>query len=59
MHILRRASQLPDVDAIVHCAFAGGKACTIEELWPDLKHSVKWIHSLSAGIDSLVPVLQV
>ncbi len=47
-----------DVDAIVHCAFAGGKASTILDVWPELHHSVKWIHSLSAGVDALAPVLR-
>jgi len=45
------------VDAVVHAVFAGGKASVVGELWPHLPH-VRWVHSLSAGVDALCPVLR-
>ena len=47
-----------DADVIVHGTFAGGNASVIEELYPIMKKNLKWIHSLSAGVDGLVPHLK-
>jgi len=49
-------SNLEEVEVIVHAAFAGGKADVVADLWPHCKR-LRWIHSLSAGVDSLLPVL--
>merc|ERR1711865_836885 len=46
-----------EVDAVVHAVFAGGKAAVIETLWPSMPN-VQWVHSLSAGVDGLVPHLR-
>ena len=51
------AKRLPEVDVLVSAIFAGGQVRAIEELWPKLSNA-KWIHSLSAGVDTLMPVLQ-
>ena len=42
---------------MVHAVFAGGKAGIIEALWSSMPN-VQWIHSLSAGVDGLVPTLR-
>eukprot|EP00927_Polykrikos_kofoidii_P059838 TRINITY_DN54960_c0_g1_i1.p1 TRINITY_DN54960_c0_g1~~TRINITY_DN54960_c0_g1_i1.p1 ORF type:complete len:367 (-),score=65.42 TRINITY_DN54960_c0_g1_i1:108-1136(-) len=48
---------LEQVTAIVVGVFAGGKPQVIADLWSYCPN-VRWIHSLSAGVDSLVPVLR-
>lgn len=50
--------KLAEVDVLVLAVFAGGNPQVIAELWPQLKAQVRWIHSLAAGVDTLVPVLQ-
>jgi len=47
---------LSEVDVIVPVVFAGGKADVIRELWP-LCPKVKWVHSLAAGVETVVPLL--
>ena len=44
---------LPDVEILV---FAGGETAVVADLWPHIT-KVKWIHSLAAGVESLVPVI--
>ena len=34
----------------------GGDSAAVADLWPHLSR-LKWIHSLAAGVDTLVPVL--
>ncbi|CAJ1444295.1 unnamed protein product [Effrenium voratum] len=50
-------AELLKVDVLVLAVFAGGNAAIIPDLWPKLKQ-LKWIHSLAAGVDTLVPVLK-
>ena len=45
-------------DVVVHGTFAGGKASVIEELYPMMKKNLRWVHSLSTGVDGLVPHLK-
>lgn len=52
----RTSPLLPDVDFIAHAAFAGGSAALIAELWKYCP-KVRWVHSLSAGVETLVPVI--
>ncbi|CAE6936221.1 serA [Symbiodinium sp. CCMP2592] len=47
---------LPDVDVVVVAVFAAGNPAVIADLWPHMTR-LKWIHSLAAGVDTLVPVL--
>lgn len=49
-------ARLGEVDVLVSAIFAGGQPKVIEELWPKLTKAT-WIHSLSAGVDTLMPVL--
>ena len=53
---LRDAAE--EADIVVHGTFAGGKAKVIEELYPVMKKNLKWVHSLSTGVDGLVPHLK-
>ncbi|CAK8994662.1 D-3-phosphoglycerate dehydrogenase (PGDH) [Durusdinium trenchii] len=48
--------KLEEIEVLVLSVFSGGRAEVISELWPHVK--VKWIHCLSAGVDTLVPVLK-
>ena len=47
---------LPDVEVIVLAVFAAGNPAVIADLWPHLGR-LRWIHSMAAGVDTLVPVL--
>jgi len=47
---------LADVNIIAPIVFAGGNPAVIAELWP-LCPKVRWVHSLAAGVDSVVPIL--
>ena len=47
---------LAEVDVVVLAVFASGNPTVIADLWPHITN-VKWIHSLAAGVDTLVPVL--
>lgn len=47
---------LAEVDVIVPVVFAGGNPAVLAQLWP-LCPKVRWVHSMAAGVDSLVPVL--
>jgi len=49
--------KVADVDIVVHCIFAGANTKAIGELWPHMPN-VRWVHSLSAGVDALCPVLR-
>eukprot|EP00931_Biecheleriopsis_adriatica_P094723 TRINITY_DN68352_c0_g1_i1.p1 TRINITY_DN68352_c0_g1~~TRINITY_DN68352_c0_g1_i1.p1 ORF type:complete len:340 (+),score=65.40 TRINITY_DN68352_c0_g1_i1:63-1082(+) len=48
--------QLPEIDAIILAVFAGGQPSVIADIWP-LCPNVRWIHSMAAGVDTLVPVI--
>mmetsp|Transcript_4948 Transcript_4948/g.14431 ORF Transcript_4948/g.14431 Transcript_4948/m.14431 type:complete len:340 (-) Transcript_4948:125-1144(-) len=48
--------RLGEVDVIVIVVFAGGSPAIMSELWPHCPN-VKWVHSMAAGVDSVVPVL--
>lgn len=50
-------TQVADVDVVLHAIFAGGDPKVIHELWPSMP-KVRWVHSLSTGVDALVPVLR-
>merc|ERR1712070_415289 len=45
------------VDIALHAVFAGGNAGLIGEVWSSMP-KVEWVHSLSAGVDALCPVLR-
>lgn len=47
---------LPEVEAIVPVVFAGGNPAVMTEIWPHCP-KVRWVHSMSAGVDTIVPVL--
>eukprot|EP00929_Paragymnodinium_shiwhaense_P115153 TRINITY_DN83843_c0_g1_i1.p1 TRINITY_DN83843_c0_g1~~TRINITY_DN83843_c0_g1_i1.p1 ORF type:complete len:369 (+),score=104.93 TRINITY_DN83843_c0_g1_i1:75-1109(+) len=51
------ADTLAKVTVLVVGVFAGGKPQVVADLWSSCPN-VKWIHSLAAGVDSLVPVLR-
>jgi len=51
------ADKLAKVDVIVAAVFAGGQPKVVADLWPHCP-AVKWIHSMAAGVDTLVPVLK-
>eukprot|EP00401_Gymnodinium_catenatum_P076799 CAMPEP_0117537350 /NCGR_PEP_ID=MMETSP0784-20121206/41918_1 /TAXON_ID=39447 /ORGANISM="" /LENGTH=334 /DNA_ID=CAMNT_0005333931 /DNA_START=85 /DNA_END=1089 /DNA_ORIENTATION=- len=51
------AEKLQLVESIVLAVFAGGNAQVVEGLWP-LCPNVRWVHSLAAGVDTLLPVLR-
>jgi len=52
------AGDIGEVQVLVLAVFAGGNPAVIGELWPQVKANLKWIHSLAAGVDTLVPVLK-
>jgi len=41
----------------VPVVFAGGRPAVIAELWPHCPR-VRWVHSLAAGVDTVVPVMR-
>jgi len=49
--------KLCQVKGIILGAFAGGDPSVVEALWTHCP-GVRWVHSLAAGVDSLVPVLR-
>lgn len=49
-------SALSDVDVLVASVFAGGNPKVVADLWP-LCPNVKWVHSMAAGVDTLLPIL--
>lgn len=49
--------KLGEVDILVFVVFAGGNAELISQLWP-LCPNIKWVHSLAAGVETVVPILQ-
>lgn len=51
------AEKLSQVQGILFGAFAGGDPQVVAALWPRCS-GVRWVHSLAAGVDSLVPVLR-
>jgi len=46
-----------NADVILHSIFSGGDAKIIEDIWSDAR-SISLIHSFSAGVDGLVPILR-
>lgn len=50
------SSLLSEVEVIVPVVFAGGAPSVMAEIWPHCP-KVRWIHSMAAGVDSVVPVL--
>jgi len=48
---------LPEVDIIVVVIFAGGNPGLIVELWP-LCSKVRWVHSMAAGVETVVPLMK-
>lgn len=51
------ADLLAKVSVIVLGVFAGGAPGVIADIWPRCP-DVRWVHSLAAGVDTLVPVLR-
>jgi len=51
------SSRLSEVTVLVLSQASGGTPEVIGRLWPQLK-ALRWIHCLSAGVDSLLPVLK-
>lgn len=51
------AEKLSQVKGILLGAFVGGDPQVVAALWPRCP-AVRWVHSLAAGVDSLVPVLR-
>ena len=51
------SSSLSEVNVLVLSVASGGTPEVIGQLWPHLK-ALRWIHCLSAGVDSLLPVLK-
>lgn len=49
--------KLGEVEAIVIVVFAGGSPGVMGDMWPQCP-KVKWVHSMAAGVDSVVPVLK-
>eukprot|EP00930_Biecheleria_cincta_P084252 TRINITY_DN73745_c0_g1_i1.p1 TRINITY_DN73745_c0_g1~~TRINITY_DN73745_c0_g1_i1.p1 ORF type:complete len:344 (-),score=55.84 TRINITY_DN73745_c0_g1_i1:182-1213(-) len=49
--------KVASVQVIVVAVFAGGQAKVVADLWPHCPR-VAWIHSLAAGVDTLVPCLR-
>jgi len=49
-------SQLAEVEVIVPVVFAGGNPAILTSLWPCCP-KVRWVHSMAAGVDTLVKVL--
>lgn len=56
MASLQVSPLLAEVDILCPVVFAGGNAALISELWP-LCPKVKWVHSLAAGVETVVPLL--
>lgn len=54
--VFRESPLLPDVEILVLAVFAGGRADLVGDLWAACP-KVRWVHSLAAGVDTLVPVL--
>jgi len=52
----RSFPKLAEVDVIVVVVFAGGNVQLVRDLW-DLCPGVRWVHSLAAGVETLVPLL--
>lgn len=48
---------LAKVSVIVLGVFAGGTPKVVADIWPSCPN-VRWVHSLAAGVDTLVPVLR-
>lgn len=48
--------RIAEVDVIVLVGFAGGMPAVIADIWP-LCPGVRWVHSMNAGVDTLVPVI--
>lgn len=49
--------KLAKVRVVAVGVFAGGRPQVVADLWP-LCPGIRWVHSLAAGVDSLVPVLR-
>jgi len=49
--------RLEEVEVVVPVVFAGGNPAILKELWP-LCPKVRWVHSMAAGVDTLVPILK-
>lgn len=47
---------LPEVEVLVVVVFAGGSPSAVADIWPHCP-KVRWVHSMAAGVDTLVPVL--
>jgi len=47
---------LKEVEVIVPVVFAGGNVPLLTDLWP-LCANVRWVHSLAAGVETVVPML--
>jgi len=47
---------LGDVDIIMPVGFAAGKVPLLADLWP-LCPKLRWVHSLAAGVETIVPVM--
>mmetsp|Transcript_79609 Transcript_79609/g.170714 ORF Transcript_79609/g.170714 Transcript_79609/m.170714 type:complete len:340 (-) Transcript_79609:92-1111(-) len=48
--------RLGEIDVIVAAGFPPGNVAVLTELWP-LCPKVKWVHSVLAGVDTVVPLL--
>jgi len=48
------AEAVKEVDVIVTVLFAGGKMPVLTDLWP-LCPKLRWVHSLAAGVETVVP----
>lgn len=54
MEDFKGSDALKEVTLIVPAAFAGANIPLLSELWP-LCPKVKWVHSLAAGVETIVP----
>lgn len=50
------SGKLSEVDVIIPVVFAGGVPAVIADIWPHCP-KVRWVHSIAAGVDSVVPIL--
>jgi len=50
------AAGIENVEIIVIVVFAGGNSALLSDLWP-LCPQVKWVHSMAAGVETVVPIL--
>mmetsp|Transcript_24385 Transcript_24385/g.66534 ORF Transcript_24385/g.66534 Transcript_24385/m.66534 type:complete len:340 (-) Transcript_24385:74-1093(-) len=53
---LESSGRLGEVEVLVVVVFAGGSPAVMAELWPHCP-KLKWVHSMAAGVDTVVPVM--